>query len=267
MKYSARMIPDFSSKYLESQHTLRVFLPADADSTFIAYPVLYANDGQDFEHIGLTKTLENLVNSQQMRPIIVVAIFANAYRTLEYGVAGQPNAQGLGTHAGGYAQFLSEEVIPYIDSNYPTQAEPAGRAMMGWSLGGLSAFDMVWNHPDLFATAGVFSGSFWWSTPADSPTEIQDGRIAHRMVREGAYQPGLRFWFEAGTLDETADRDGNGVIDAIQDTNELIDELSLKGYQAGKDLLYVQVEGGRHNQETWVKVLPEFLKWAFPPNP
>ena len=68
----------------------------------------------------------------------------------------------------------------------------------------------------------------------------------------------------AGTLDETDDRDGNGVIDAIQDTTELMDELAAKGYQREIDMVYVQVDGGRHNQSTWAIVLPDFLRWAFP---
>jgi hypothetical protein len=85
------------------------------------------------------------------------------------------------------------------------------------------------------------------------------------MVRSRQSCPGQRFWFQAGTQDEINDRDQNSVIDSIQDTTELMDELSLKGFHTGKDMLYVQVEGGQHNQETWIKVLPQFLTWAFPP--
>jgi hypothetical protein len=62
-------------------------------------------------------------------------------------------------------------------------------------------------------------------------------------VRETARPPRLRLWFETGTRDETDDRDGNGVIDAIQDTTELVDALTALGYAAGLDVVYVQVEG------------------------
>jgi enterochelin esterase family protein len=26
---------------------------------------------------------------------------------------------------------------------------------------------------------------------------------------------------------------------------------------------YVEVVGGQHNEETWAKVMPDFLRWAF----
>jgi hypothetical protein len=86
----------------------------------------------------------------------------------------------------------------------------------------------------------------------------------HRRVRDTESPGGVRMWFEAGTLDEKEDRDHNGVIDAIQDTTELMDELELKGFRRGLDMLYVQVEGGEHQQRTWGFILPYFLRWTFP---
>jgi predicted alpha/beta superfamily hydrolase len=74
-------------------------------------------------------------------------------------------------------------------------------------------------------------------------------------------------WFQAGTRDETADRDGNGVIDAIQDTTELIDELVKKGFRRGEDVVYHELPGGEHHESTWARALPEFLRWACPPRP
>lgn len=44
----------------------------------------------------------------------------------------------------------------------------------------------------------------------------------------------------------------------------MIDLLKAKGYQMNSDIVYTQIEGGTHDQITWAKVLPNFLKWAFP---
>jgi hypothetical protein len=52
------------------------------------------------------------------------------------------------------------------------------------------------------------------------------------------------------------------VIDAIQDTTELMDELERKGFRRGLDMIYVQVENGDHHQRTWGFVLPYFLRWV-----
>ena len=73
----------------------------------------------------------------------------------------------------------------------------------------------------------------------------------------------MKFWFEAGTNDEKSDRNNNGIIDAIEDTLDLISELKTKGYKKDLDLVYKEVEYGEHNTNTWKMVLPEFLMWAF----
>ncbi|MCA9956818.1 MAG: hypothetical protein KC434_18940, partial [Anaerolineales bacterium] len=105
-------------------------------------------------------------------------------------------------------------------------------------------------------------GSFWWRA-SEEETAVPPGRlIAHEMVRGTAGRPNLRLWFEAATQDEASDRDGNGVIDAIQDTLELIAELKVLGFSEN-ELVYVEVPGGRHNYETWAQAFPQFLRWAF----
>ena len=86
-----------------------------------------------------------------------------------------------------------------------------------------------------------------------------------RIVRESDKRDGLRMWFMAGTEEERIDSDGDGVIDMVQDTLELMDELALKGYRSGVDMAYYQLEGGQHLPAAWHKALPEFLSWAFPP--
>lgn len=71
----------------------------------------------------------------------------------------------------------------------------------------------------------------------------------------------LEFWFQAGTEDETADRNNNGIIDAIDDTLDLIEVLHAKGYHKNRDMHFHIEEGGRHDVETWSRVMPLFLNW------
>ncbi len=262
-----KTIENFYSKSLDNRRTIQVFLPSSYNSAAnatVRYKVLYANDGQDMTDLQLKQTLEQLDRTKSIAPLIVVAVYANADRTKEYGTAGLPNAQGLGAKATAYTDFLTREVMPYINANFRTQSGAANIGIMGASLGGLSAFDLAWKHPHLFGKVGVFSGSFWWRTDDTNVSTKQASRIMHKIVHDSPVRPALKMWFEAGTLDETSDRDGNGVIDAIQDTTELMDELRIKGYRDHSDMLYVQVAGGRHNQETWATVLADFLCWAFP---
>lgn len=256
-------IPDVAATALGNTRDVLVYLPPDYDAQAPrTYPVLYVNDGQDREQFKLRETLARMIARREMQPTIVVAVPTNGQRLHEYGTAIAPNSQGLGELAPAFTDFFVRELVPLINANFRTRG-PA--LICGVSLGGLSAFDLHWNFPDLFGTVGVFSGSFWWRA-AEDETAVPPGQlIAHEMVRRGPWRPGQRFWFEAGTRDEVDDRDGNGVIDAIQDTTELVDELVALGYARGEDVVYFEAEGGRHNYETWSEVLPVFLRWALGP--
>lgn len=259
-------IANVYSKYLDNQRDIQVFLPpGNYDVQDVRYKSLYINDGQDMEVLGLRETLARLYQRRQIEPVVVVAIPTNADRLLEYGTAVAPNAQNLGTKAPEYTQFIIEELMPLIRSEFAVSDRGVDTAVLGASLGGLSAFDLAWNYPDQFGTVGVFSGSFWWRA-AEDETRITPGKlITHEMVRSGQYHPGWRVWFEAGTRDERSDRDNNGVIDAIQDTVELIDALALLGYRRSVEIEYVEVVNGRHDWPTWAEVLPDFLQWSFDP--
>ena len=194
--------------------------------------------------------------------IIVVALDCSPDRIREYGTVGIPNAQGFGDRAGEYQQFLLDEVMPYIEREYPAATGPALTGIMGLSLGGLSAFDLAWRHPERFGRVGVLSASFWWRTDDSSPKAKQASRIMHRRVRETAGRPALRMWFESGRRDETSDRDSNGTIDAIQDTEELMRELAAKGFVRDRDMVHVLAEGG-HDLGTWRVMLPQLLVWLW----
>jgi enterochelin esterase-like enzyme len=258
-------IKEFASTNLGNNRRVDIFLPpAYNPSARDCYRVLYMNDGQDTYTYNLDKVLDGLYAQQVMEPIIVVALYNTPSRLSEYGVAGSPDYKGRGDKAAQYSKFVLEEVMPYMKKNYCVKEGAQNTAFMGSSLGGLMAFDIVWRNPDKFGKVGVFSGSFWWRSDDANAATQQNSRIMHKVVRESQKKPGLKFWFQAGTQDETSDRDGNGTIDAIQDTLELVEELTKKGYKP-EDIVYIQVEGGKHDQLTWLRVLPNFLKWAFPP--
>lgn len=70
------------------------------------------------------------------------------------------------------------------------------------------------------------------------------------------------FWFQCGTLDEDEDRNNNGVIDAIDDTMDMIKALQSKGF-SDEYIRYIEIEDGEHDPRTWGKAMPDFLIWTF----
>jgi predicted alpha/beta superfamily hydrolase len=192
---------------------------------------------------------------------LVVAIASGPDRIEEYGMAGTPDYAGRGAKAAEFQHFVLEAVIPEVRARYRLAPDAAHTGIMGSSLGGLAAFDLAWRHPEVFGFAGIFSGSFWWRAENSTPAARQASRLAHRLVRESPQPARVRLWFSAGTREETDDRDGNGVIDAVQDTTELVAALEQRGFRRGPGLAYVEIPDGEHNEATWARALPGFLEW------
>jgi enterochelin esterase-like enzyme len=251
------------SSHLERQVLLDLYLPTYV-SDLSQISLLLINDGQDLEELGLEAMLNRLYGEGLISPVLCVGIHAGPKRKMEYAVADQPDYAGRGALARHYTKFVLEELLPYIRSNCRVY-QFKNKAFAGFSLGALSAMDIVWSHPDEFSLAGLFSGSFWWRRKDKNRADYHDDRdrIMHRKIREGISGPDLRFFFECGDADEREDRNLNGVIDSIDDTLDLIKELEQKGYHTGQNIFYLLMPEGRHDIPTWSKAMPEFLEWGW----
>lgn len=253
-----------ASRFLDRYVIFDVYLPRN-----IAAPsslsLLLINDGQNLDEMPFAPMLNGLLQSGQIAPLLCVGVYCNKDRIDEYGTSETLDFAGRGKKAAAYQQFLTKELLPFIHAEYAIN-QFAQTAVAGFSMGGLSAVDTLWNYPSVFSVAGVFSGSLWWRSK-DLGDEYKDDRdrIIHQLIRRGEHLPGKRFYFTTGSLDEKADRNHNGVIDSIDDTLDLIKELEGLGYDKEKDIHYFNDADGRHDIATWGKALPQFLKWIAPP--
>lgn len=234
--------------------------------------LLLINDGQNLPEMtpgnrhprGLAYILEELYSQDAISPLLCVGIHAGPDRKNEYGTSNILDYKGHGTKAAAYARFVFEELIPFIRDTYKFFSFRE-KSFCGFSLGALSALDIVWSHPAEFSKTGLFSASLWWRILNQDHKHFDESvhRIMHMKVKNGNYYPWLKFFFETGTLDETADRNGNGIIDSIDDTLSLIDELVFKGYDREEDIKYIELKDGKHDVATWGRAFPEFLKWGW----
>jgi predicted alpha/beta superfamily hydrolase len=272
---------------------VRIFLPKGYDpAANIGYPVLYLNDA---EAVVLQATLNDLIDRNEIQPLIAVAIDMPPDRIGAYGFSDRAGQHGLvsplhvgaiGTQAHTYSEWLAKQLIHAIDAKYRTRARADARTILGWSLGAANALNLGWQYPEVFANVGAFSPSLWLSPQPDEIEDIQGSRFAQRMIAAGAYHPGSRFFFAAGDAEETDDRDGDGVIDVLDDTRDL-----LSGWHEAEDGNHVRqsglrqlghsvnldhaakvtradatlflLAGGKHEQASWAKMLPVFLRWAY----
>lgn len=226
--------------------------------------LLLINDGQDLVTMDFSSILGELLEKGLISPVICIGIHAGPERKKEYGVSGIPDFKGRGANAGDHHSFVLTELFPFLRENLHLKELPL-LSYAGFSLGALTALDMVWCHPRYFKVAGVFSGSLWWRSVDQSDPSYNDDlhRIIHQRIKAGKFHAGQKFFFQCGNKDETNDRNNNGIIDSIDDTRDLIRELVLKGYKIPDDIAYLEMEDGSHDVPTWGKAFPEFLKWNY----
>ncbi|WP_246022883.1 alpha/beta hydrolase-fold protein [Cognatilysobacter terrigena] len=252
---------------------------------------LYVDDGQDAEAVHLAETVALLAATGEIRAPVVIAIDMPPDRMGAYGFSDREHGRAVvaptkygdvGARAQAYSEWLVHTLVPFVESRYAVRPSPEARAILGWSLGGAHAFNVGWQYPEVFARVGAFSPSFWLSTDRTSPDTQQRTRIAQSMVANTPPRNGARFFFAIGTDEETSDRDGDGVNDAVDDVRDLVDGwnvdaggikgLKQVGYRVNDDAahhadrsdvaLYV-LEGGKHQQASWAQMLPPFLRWAY----
>ncbi|WP_113651098.1 alpha/beta hydrolase [Pedobacter namyangjuensis] len=249
------------SVYLKREVELEVFCPANLLGNE-RVNLLLLNDGQDLALMEIDEMLSSLYEKWRIEPTVVIGIKASNERVLEYGVANRPDFKKRGSKASAYTEFVLKELMPYVHSELNVTIN-GKRAIAGFSLGGITAFDIAWNHDNYFDAVGVFSGSFWWRKKDLSAGYTDDDRIVHEMIRETNTNPTVKFWLMTGTNDEVADRNHNFIIDSIDDTIDVVKELIKKGYQRPNDIFYYEMVGGKHDVPTWTKAMPSFLIWAF----
>ncbi len=280
--------PSVSSKPMR----VRLWLPPGyRPNSARRYPVLYVNDGQDMEAVGLQATLEDLYRHREIAPLIVVAIDMPADRMAGYGVSDRakgvsvvaPTKYGpVGANAQAYSQWLADTLVPHVDAHWHTRRDADSRWLLGWSLGAINAFSVGWQYPRTFGRIGAFSPSFWLSTDGASAAAVQDTRIAHALVDVAPAPDGSKFFFAAGEAEEKGDRNGNGVIDVIDDVLDLMrgwrdaeghmhKGLEQFGYSINVEyatkpdastVVFYRLPAGEHNQKSWARMLPAFLLWV-----
>ena len=105
----------------------------------------------DEEHID--QIADQLITNKEIQPILMVFPFvrydsANVIvNDMQDGIRSESQSD----------RFLCEELIPYIDATFQTDAVPKAGSIGGFSMGGLFALEIGLRHPEFFSRIGAFS--------------------------------------------------------------------------------------------------------------
>jgi enterochelin esterase-like enzyme len=142
-----------------------------------------------------------------------------------------------------YARFLIEEIIPELRKSYALADDARLRAIAGLSSGGICAFTVAWQRPDVFHKVVSHIGSF---------TNIRGGHEYPAFIRRDAKRD-IKVFLQDGSNDLDNDF-GNWWLANLQ----MASALDFRGY----DYRFVRGTGG-HDGKHGGAILPETLRWLW----
>ncbi|MEW5675060.1 alpha/beta hydrolase-fold protein [Flavobacterium enshiense] len=161
-------IREINSKILLEKRSLNIYLPPGyKENNTQKFPVIYLLDGsadEDFINIVGLVHYNTFPWIDRMPQSIVVGI-ANVDRKRDF--TSPATSELLKQHlptAGGSEKFISfieKELQPFINENYRTDS--GNKTIIGQSLGGLLATEILFKKPQLFNKYIIVSPSLWWN--------------------------------------------------------------------------------------------------------
>lgn len=158
---------EIQSKVLGEKRILNIYLPEDyntKDST--KYPVIYLLDGsadEDFIHIvGLVQynSFEWINNIPKSIVVGIATVDRRRDFTFETTIAKDKKTYPSTGHSNAFINFIEKDLQPFIEATYKTNAS---KTIIGQSLGGLLATEILFTHPQLFNKYIIVSPSLWWN--------------------------------------------------------------------------------------------------------
>jgi len=147
------------------------------------------------------------------------------------------------TLSNSYAKFLEQEILPEISKTLKLTSDPEKRVICGASSGGICAFTVAWERPDLFKNVISHIGSF---------TNIRGGHVYPALIRKSKKRP-IRVFLQDGSGD-LDNSHGNWWLGNLQM------EAALK--YSKYDYQFIGGTGG-HDGKHGGSIMPDTFKWIW----
>jgi enterochelin esterase family protein len=226
------------SRALGRDAHVTLYLPARFRPT-ATYPLLVVHDGADFLQYASMKTvLDNLIHRLDVAEVVVA--FTNpGDRLREY------------ANSAAHSRFLTQELLPELESSLPLVGQRAGRCLLGSSFGGVASLAAAYRSPETYGSLVLLSASLVFT---DIGSDHEGGPV---------FDPVVKFVnrFRAKPR-PVADRlyQSCGVYEPLIVPNRSMVHVFES---LGSDVRYTEARDG-HSWENWRDRLRDALSWVYP---
>lgn len=146
----------YFSTVIKEWQSCVVYTPPCYEESREDYPVLYLQHGHGENENGWSSAgrvnfiLDNLIAEKRAVPFIVVMCNGMVQKEQEDGERVVDFVL--------FEEELLKDIIPFIEKHYRAKTDKGFRGMAGLSMGSLQTCITAFNHPDMFAYVGLFSG-------------------------------------------------------------------------------------------------------------
>ena len=182
-----------NSKILDEDRILNIYLPHGyAPDSTKTYPVIYLLDGsinEDFIHISGLVQFGSFSWINMIPETIVVGISnIDRKRDFTFPTTIERDKKDFPTtgKSEAFINFIETELQPFINTNYNVDNT---KTIIGQSLGGLLATEILYKKPELFDNYIIVSPSLWWDDQSllklQSKTYTTEKNIYIAVGKEG----------------------------------------------------------------------------------
>lgn len=219
--FTLGIIEQLQSDVLDESRVLNIYLPEGyqkSDTT--KYPVVYLLDGsvdEDFIHIAGLYQFNSFPWVSRVPKSIVVGIATVDRRrdfTFPTSIEKDRNKYKTAGHSANFISFIEKELQPFIERTFNVNAS---KTIIGQSLGGLLATEILFTKPQLFQQYIIVSPSLWWdngSLLTREPRLLNEGFSQHTKIYIGVGKEGL----VPGDNPRVMEVDANLLADKIKGT-------------------------------------------------
>lgn len=215
------VIDEIQSAELGEKRILNIYLPEGYNAAdTVKYPVVYLLDGsadEDFIHIVGLYQFNNFSWINRVPKSIIVGIAnVDRKRDFTYPTTIEEDRKKWPTtgHSDKFILFIEKELQPYIEKKYKTTA---AKTIIGQSLGGLLATEILLKKPNLFSKYIIISPSIWWDNGSllnqTSPL-LQDNFMQKTGIYIGVGKEGLA----PTAIPHVMEVDANLLVEKIKNT-------------------------------------------------
>ena len=220
------------SRILGTKRKVQICRPRFKDTDNEPVGSVYLFDGDSYlDDMHIADVLDNLVGERKIKPLIAILISSLPGEDRDGELQCDPK----------FTEFVSSELVPWVQAHYPVSHDPRKTIIGGFSLGALEAAFVARSHPERFGAVLAQSPSLWWQ-PKSVVLEESVPWIAQEYIKSG--KPKTRIFISVG-------RDEPTIIEKARAFERL---LRSQGYE----LRLEEVEG-QHDPINWRLTLPNGL--------